>query len=211
MNKLQTFPFKIIWTNDNQYGLCLMKYRNITQILLKVALKAYRLFVQFYDSICAMCFLRQQTISYVRKRFTERVHCRSYEYCAGKHWMLYWMQENLEALIIVPFVSIFYFDISFSTKSLKNWIFFIKIIKELNIFYYRIRVLFNSTIRFVPCAFFVNKQFRTCANALPNEFTQWTSLCRSYECMNIVRVELHRNFLYILFFQEKTQVISLLH
>jgi hypothetical protein len=39
-----------------------------------------------------------------------------------------------------------------------------------------VNVLFNSTIRFVPCAFFINKQFRTCANAFPNEFT-----VRSYE------------------------------
>ena len=31
--------------------------------------------------------------------------------------------------------------------------------------------LFNSTIRFVPCAFFINKQFCTCADAFPNEFT----------------------------------------
>ena len=38
-----------------------------------------------------------------------------------------------------------------------------------------VNVLFNSTIQFVPCAFFVNKQFRTCANTLPNEFTV-------YEC-----------------------------
>ena len=29
----------------------------------------------------------------------------------------------------------------------------------------------SSTIRFVPCAFFINKQFRTCAIAFPNEFT----------------------------------------
>ena len=36
--------------------------------------------------------------------------------------------------------------------------------------------LFNSTIRFVQCAFFINKQFRTCTNAFPNEFT-----VRSYE------------------------------
>ena len=42
---------------------------------------------------------------------------------------------------------------------------------------YRIRQCFrSSTIRFVPCAFFINKQFRTCANAFPNEFT-----VRSYE------------------------------
>ena len=32
-----------------------------------------------------------------------------------------------------------------------------------------VNVLFNSTIRFVTCAFFVNKQFRTCAHAFPNE------------------------------------------
>ena len=44
-------------------------------------------------------------------------------------------------------------------------------------FSYRIRQWFcSSTIRFVPCAFFINKQFRTCANAFPNEFT-----VRSYE------------------------------
>jgi hypothetical protein len=41
----------------------------------------------------------------------------------------------------------------------------------------RIRQCFrSSTIQFVPCAFFINKQFRTCANAFPNEFT-----VRSYE------------------------------
>ena len=44
-------------------------------------------------------------------------------------------------------------------------------------FSYRIRqYVCSSTIRFVPCAFFINKQFRTCANAFPNEFT-----VRSYE------------------------------
>jgi hypothetical protein len=44
-------------------------------------------------------------------------------------------------------------------------------------FSYRIRQCFrSSTIRFVPCAFFINKQFRTCANVFPNEFT-----VRSYE------------------------------
>ena len=36
--------------------------------------------------------------------------------------------------------------------------------------------LYNSTIQFVPCAFFINKQFHTCTNAFPNEFT-----VRSYE------------------------------
>jgi hypothetical protein len=44
-------------------------------------------------------------------------------------------------------------------------------------FSYRIRqCVCSSTIRFVPCAFFINKQFRTCANAFPNDFT-----VRSYE------------------------------
>jgi hypothetical protein len=44
-------------------------------------------------------------------------------------------------------------------------------------FSYTIRQCFCSpTIRFVPYAFFINKQFRTCANAFPNEFT-----VRSYE------------------------------
>jgi hypothetical protein len=44
-------------------------------------------------------------------------------------------------------------------------------------FSYRIRQCFrSSTIRFVPCAFFINKQFCTCASAFPNEFT-----VRSYE------------------------------
>ena len=44
-------------------------------------------------------------------------------------------------------------------------------------FSYRIhQCVCSSTIWFVPCAFFINKQFRTCANAFPNEFT-----VRSYE------------------------------
>jgi hypothetical protein len=44
-------------------------------------------------------------------------------------------------------------------------------------FSHRFRQCFrSSTIRFVPCAFFINKQFRTCANAFPNEFS-----VRSYE------------------------------
>jgi hypothetical protein len=39
-------------------------------------------------------------------------------------------------------------------------------------FLYRIRqCVCSSTVRFVPCAFFINKQFCTCANAFPNEFT----------------------------------------
>ena len=45
-------------------------------------------------------------------------------------------------------------------------------------FSYRIRqCVCSSTIRIVPCAFFINKQFRTCANAFPNEFMT----VRSYE------------------------------
>jgi hypothetical protein len=37
-------------------------------------------------------------------------------------------------------------------------------------FLYRIcQCVCSSTIRFVPCAFFINKQFRTCANAFPNK------------------------------------------
>jgi hypothetical protein len=44
-------------------------------------------------------------------------------------------------------------------------------------FLYRIRQCFCSpTIRFVPCTFFINKQFHTYANAFRNEFT-----VRSYE------------------------------
>ena len=44
-------------------------------------------------------------------------------------------------------------------------------------FSYRIRQCFRSSmIRFVPCAFFMNRQFRTRANAFPNEFT-----VKSYE------------------------------
>jgi hypothetical protein len=40
------------------------------------------------------------------------------------------------------------------------------------LFSYRIRqCVCSSTIRFVPCAFFINKQFRTCAYAFPNKFT----------------------------------------
>jgi hypothetical protein len=39
-------------------------------------------------------------------------------------------------------------------------------------FSHRIRqCVCSSTIRFVPCAFFISKQFHTCANAFPNEFT----------------------------------------
>jgi hypothetical protein len=40
------------------------------------------------------------------------------------------------------------------------------------LFSYRIRQWFcSSTIRFVPCAFYINKQLRTCTNPFPNEFT----------------------------------------
>ena len=65
------------------------------------------LFVSFSYIIC-QCFhsstiwlvlcahsLHQQIMC---KRFPEWVHCQViYEYCAGKHWMLYWMQENQTA------------------------------------------------------------------------------------------------------------------
>ena len=44
-------------------------------------------------------------------------------------------------------------------------------------FSYRIRqCVCSSMIRFVSCIFFINKQFRTCPNAFPNDFT-----VRSYE------------------------------
>ena len=38
--------------------------------------KIRQCFVQFHDSICAMCFLRQQTNVHMRKRFPEWVHCQ---------------------------------------------------------------------------------------------------------------------------------------
>jgi hypothetical protein len=43
-------------------------------------------------------------------------------------------------------------------------------------FYFILKAVRISTIWFVPCAFFINKQFRTCTNAFPNQFT-----VRSYE------------------------------
>ena len=50
-------------------------------------------------------------------------------------------------------------------------------------FSYRIRQGFcSSTIRFAPCAFFINKQFRTCAN-----FSRMSSLSGR---MNIARVNI---------------------
>jgi hypothetical protein len=53
-------------------------------------------------------------------------------------------------------------------------------------FSYRIhQCVCSFTIRFVPCAFFINKQFRTCANAFPNEFT---TLCREFFTPKIVGI-----------------------
>ena len=51
-------------------------------------------FFQFHDSICAMCFLLQQTILHMRKCFPEWVHCQVVWILHCKHWILYWIQEN---------------------------------------------------------------------------------------------------------------------
>ena len=39
-------------------------------------IESVNVFAYFHDSICTMCFLHQQTISHMRKRFPEWVHCQ---------------------------------------------------------------------------------------------------------------------------------------
>jgi hypothetical protein len=71
--------------------------------ILKVA--NIRCFILFAVEIFNICAFFQQTISHMRKHFTEWGHCVGhqwsyswiYEYYSGKHWMLYWMQENQTA------------------------------------------------------------------------------------------------------------------
>jgi hypothetical protein len=65
------------------------------------------LFVSFSCRIC-QCFCSSTTrfehIFFINKQFCTCANAfpneftvRSYEYCAGQHWILYWMQENQTA------------------------------------------------------------------------------------------------------------------
>ena len=53
------------------------------------------MFLFFHDSTCAMCTFPSSTNNFAHAQALSRMSSvRSYEYCAGKHWKLYWMQEN---------------------------------------------------------------------------------------------------------------------
>jgi hypothetical protein len=48
--------------------------------------------------VCAMCFFfATNNFAHAQTLYRMRSLCRSYEYCAGKHWILYWIQENKTA------------------------------------------------------------------------------------------------------------------
>jgi hypothetical protein len=47
------------------------------------------------DSLCAL-FINKQFRT-CANAFPNEFTVRSYEYCAGKHWILYWIQENKTA------------------------------------------------------------------------------------------------------------------
>ena len=49
--------------------------------------------VNVFDSICAMCFLHHKQFRTCTNAFPNEFMVRSYAYCAGKHWILYWIQE----------------------------------------------------------------------------------------------------------------------
>ena len=50
-----------------------------------------------FDFCTSKIFFHQQTISYMQKRFPNEFTVRSYEYWAGQHWILSWMEENRTA------------------------------------------------------------------------------------------------------------------
>ena len=66
-------------------------------ILLFCVVFVYNLsmFLFFHDLTCVMCTFPSSTNNFAHAQALSRMSSvRSYEYCAGKHWKLYWMQEN---------------------------------------------------------------------------------------------------------------------
>jgi hypothetical protein len=63
----------------NYDAILLLKYDSFnfytklaeSSFLCRFRIESINVFVQFHNSICAMCFLHQQTISHMRKRFPE--------------------------------------------------------------------------------------------------------------------------------------------
>ena len=47
--------------------------------------------------VCAMCFFFNKQFRTCANAFRNYFTVRLYEYCAGQHWILYWMQENQRA------------------------------------------------------------------------------------------------------------------
>jgi hypothetical protein len=81
-------------------------------------------FVQFYDSICNMCFLRQQTISHMRTRFSEWTHCQ-----------VVWIPVNIHFhwnLFIFEFLTIYFYFFSFHIGGHFEMAAILKIKKEHN-------------------------------------------------------------------------------
>jgi hypothetical protein len=43
--------------------------------------------------------IQQEQLCTCANAFSNEFTLRSYEYCAGKHWILYWIQENKNTLL----------------------------------------------------------------------------------------------------------------
>jgi hypothetical protein len=68
---------------------------NFFHLLRRVSKINSTCFVQFHDSICANAFPNEFTV-------------RSYEYCEGNHWILYWIQENKTATYFLRMATNFF-------------------------------------------------------------------------------------------------------
>ena len=116
---------KKIYIKKNYDAILLLKYDSaekryqimLTVYVLKNGLGRYNIFFFFTQSLLnpssfLCCFrvesvnvtIRFEHVFFINKQFRTCANAfpneftvRSYEYCAGKHWILYWIQENKTA------------------------------------------------------------------------------------------------------------------
>jgi hypothetical protein len=99
--------------------------------------------------------------------------------------MLYWMQENQTATYFLR-SGLFTYDIMKNFTSCQNWFCFILKVANIRCFILiAVQIFHNIVFLFVTCAFYSANNF-THAQTL----YRIRSLCRSYECMNIVWVNI---------------------
>ena len=81
-----------------RYNIFFNFYKKLAEssFLCRFRIESVNLFVLPWFDVCHVLSSSTNNFAYAQT-FSRMVSVRSYEYCAGKHWILYWIQENKTA------------------------------------------------------------------------------------------------------------------